>query len=145
MMGTFEIVQTVRADLKTTFGVFSDFRMHGNYIPLTRIDFSDRSLGKGWRFTAKSGVGPLLLLDRMEITDWQPPSSLTVTKFGPLLEGWAQVHFTAEGESTRVVWLENIVVKPAPIGRALAPVLDRLNRAMFAQAIKKMTIEAERQ
>ena len=142
-MGTFEIVQTVRADLKTTFEVFSDFRMHGNYIPLTRIQASDRPMGKGWRFTALSGFGKLALVDRMEITQWDPHNSLTVTKFGPVLDGWAQVHFTPEGDDTRVVWRENIVLRPATAGSLLAPVLDPGNRAMFARSIKKMAAAAE--
>lgn len=143
-MGTFDIARRVPAGTRHTFRVFSDFRRHGDYIPLTTMVADAGPPQVGWRFTGRTGVGPLALADNMVVTVWDPPHEFRIEKLGPLLDGWAHVHFSSEGSDTRVVWRERIVVRPAPVGRGLGPVLDPMNRLMFARALDKMTEEAAR-
>ncbi|MGB3185058.1 MAG: SRPBCC family protein [Ornithinimicrobium sp.] len=143
-MGSFDLARRVPANLRHTFEVFADFRSHGDFIPMTTIEADDGPIALGWRFTARTGPGPLALPDKMVVTVWDPPHEFRIEKLGPVLDGWAHVHFTAEGGDTRVVWRERIVVRPAPIGRGLGPVLDPLNRRLFAHALDKMTDRAVR-
>ncbi|CAN5425889.1 hypothetical protein BH23ACT6_BH23ACT6_22980 [soil metagenome] len=141
-MGTFDLARRVPASGRHTFDVFSDFRAHGDYIPLTTITADEGPIGVGWRFTARSGLGPAALVDKMVVSVWNPPHEFRIEKLGPMLDGWAHAYFTAEGADTRVVWRERIVARPAPLGRGLGPVLDPLNRRMFARALDKMAARA---
>ncbi len=141
-MGTFELVRCVPAGLQETFDVFSGFRDHGDYIPLTTITSDEGPIGVNWTFTARSGVGPLALPDRMEVSIWDPPHEFRIDKLGPVLDGWAHVHFAREGSDTRVVWREHIMVRPHIVGRALGRVIDPGNRVMFGRALDKMARRA---
>ena len=50
----------------------------------------------------------------------------------------------AGGEQTRLLWRENIVIRPIPLGRLLAPLTDRFNKALFARVVDAMAAEAVR-
>ncbi len=143
-MGTFELARCVPAPQQDTFDVFSNFAKHGDFIPLTRMDCDPRPIGVDWRFTARSGVGPLSLVDRMEVSVWNPPHEFRIDKLGPLLDGWAHVHFTPEGRHTRVVWREHIMVRPPLIGTAVSQLSDPVNRAMFGRVLDGMARRAAR-
>jgi hypothetical protein len=76
-----------------------------------------------------------------------PPQqvSFRLVKVGRLLAGWAEVSVLpiAGGKQTRLLWRENIVIMPIPLGRLLAPLADRFNEALFARVIDEMVAEAE--
>jgi hypothetical protein len=61
-----------------------------------------------------------------------------------VLAGWAEVRVLplAGGTATRLVWHENIVIRPIRLGMVLAPLLDRLNKALFSRVVKAMAAEA---
>jgi hypothetical protein len=141
-MGTFDLVRRVNAPLDRTFAVFADFRRHGDFIPLTTISADEGDPGPGWRFTALTGVRRLALEDRMRVSVWDPPHEFRIDKLGPVLDGWAHVHLTVEAGQTRVVWREQIVLRPAAVGRLVGPLTDRGNRVMFGRALDKMAARA---
>ncbi|MCE0486292.1 SRPBCC family protein [Ornithinimicrobium sediminis] len=142
-MGTFEVVRTARAHRSRVFAVVSDFGSHGEFIPLTRMETDAGSPGPGWRFVGRSGLGPLALVDRMEVTVWEPDRHFRVDKRGPALDGWAEVHLSEDGPFTRLVWREEIVPRPAVLGSRLGPLLDPVNRWMFGRALDRMVRRAE--
>lgn len=141
-MGTFDLTRCVPARVSTTFDVFSDFRQHGDFIPMTTMSCDDGPLGVNWRFVGRTGLGPLALVDRMEISVWNPPFEFRIDKLGPVLDGWAHVHFSREGAETRVVWREQITVRPHAFGQAVSPLVDPLNKLMFGRALDKMARRA---
>ncbi len=143
-MGTFEVVRTVHADRDRVFAVVADFRAHGDYIPLTTIHAGQEAIGPGWRFTGRTGVGPVALIDRMEVTRWEPGRGFRVDKLGPVLDGWGELHLSADGPDTRLVWRERIVVRPAAVGLVLGPILDPANKALLGAAVDRMVARAER-
>jgi hypothetical protein len=46
------------------------------------------------------------------------------------------------GQHTRLLWRENIVIRPIIVGRLLAPLTDGLNEALSSKVIDDMTAEA---
>lgn len=141
-MGTFDLTRRVPSSQQDTFDVFAGFRDHGNFIPMTTITADDGPIGVNWIFTARSGLGPLALIDRMEVSIWDPPHEFRIDKLGPMLDGWAHVHFSREGNDTRVVWREHIMVRPHLVGAAVGRVIDPVNRMMFGRALNKMAARA---
>lgn len=120
-------------------------------MPLTTMRLSPGPSGVGWSFAGLTGVGRLRFSDAMRITDWAPPAEsgpgvFRLVKVGRLLAGWAEVRVLpiAGGEQTRLLWRENIVIRPILLGRLLAPLTDRVNRALFAKVVDAMAAEAVR-
>jgi uncharacterized protein YndB with AHSA1/START domain len=71
---------------------------------------TEQTRGVGTRFLCDTKVGPIKLVDRMEITEWQAPSVMGVRHTG-LVTGAGQ--FTLEpidlGRRTRFTWSETLV------------------------------------
>jgi hypothetical protein len=73
-----------------------------------RFETAQRS-GAGTRFACDTKVGPFELVDRMEVTEWSPPSAMGVRHSG-LVTGTGR--FTLEpidlGRRTRFTWAESL-------------------------------------
>jgi hypothetical protein len=120
-------------------------------MPMTTMRLDQGPARVGWHFAGLTGVGRLRFADVMRLTDWSPPSaagagSFRLVKVGHLLAGWAEVSVlpVGGGERTRLLWRENIVIRPTVLGRVLAPLTDRLNAALFGRVIDRMAAEAVR-
>lgn len=154
-MGTFELTRTMAGDPERVFATVGDLPSYGDFMMMTRIEHDRAPIGPGWSFTGYSGVGPLALIDRMQVTTWDPPYRFSVRKRGPILLGWAEVELEliqdgsadqaqqGMGARTRVRWRENIVVRPIRVGRLVAPATDRFNRWFFGRALDAMAARTE--
>lgn len=120
-----------------------DWEAHGDWIPATRVEIdSGDPRAVGGRFTGYTGIGPLMLVDRMEIAtiDWNPESSTgycEVNKIGPVLSGTAGFTLTPHGTGTRIEWFEDVTVARLPA--FLAPfesVISKLGAIGFGFAMK---------
>ena len=114
----------------------TDWGGHGRWIPMTRVDVDPQDPN---RFIAWSGLGKLALEDRMHATNLQFDGSrgtCHVEKLGPVLVGFAEVTVTAQGDSTRVVWHEDVAVPYLP--RFLSPVVGKASALLFGFALRRM-------
>lgn len=150
-MGTFAIERAVAVPPRQMWEVITDWAGYSRWFPLTTMRLDQGPTRVGWSFAGRTGVGPVRFSDEMLITDWAPPAetgpgAFRLVKVGWLLAGWADVRVLplANGEQTRLLWQENIVIRPAVLGRLLSPVTDRLNQALFATVIDRMAAEAVR-
>ena len=150
-MGTFEIERLVAAPPQQVWDVITDWAGHARWIPLTTMRLDQGPTRVGFSFAGLTGIGRWRFADVMRITDWAPPSEtgpggFRLVKVGRPLAGWAQVSVqpVAGGEQTRLLWRENIVIRPVLLGRLLAPLADRVNKVLFSRVIDEMAAEAVR-
>ena len=150
-MGTFAIERIVAAPPPRVWDVITDWAGYARWMPLTTMRLDQGPTRVGWSFAGLTGLGRVRFSDAMRITDWAPPSdggpgSFALVKVGRLLAGWAEVTVLpiAGGEQTRLLWRENIVIRPIPLGRLLAPLTDRASEALFATVIDNIAAEAVR-
>jgi uncharacterized protein YndB with AHSA1/START domain len=148
-MGAFAIERIVAAPPAQVWDVITDWASYPRWMPLTTMRLDRGPTGTGWSFTAVTGVGRLHFCDVMRITQWAPaadagPGAFRLVKVGPLLAGWAEVSVSpvAGGEQTRLLWRENIVIRPILLGRLLAPLSDRFSKALFTRVVEAMAAEA---
>lgn len=148
-MGAFVIERIVAASPRQVWDVITDWAGYSRWMPLTTMRLDEGPTGIGWSFAGRTGVGRLRFADEMRVTDWAPPAEtgpgvFRLVKVGHLLAGWAEVSVRplGDGEQTQLLWREDIVVRPTFLGRLLAPVTDRFNRALFARVIDAMSAEA---
>lgn len=137
-MGTFELVRVVPADAEATFAVVGDLTAYGQFVVATTLSTDPLPIGEGWCFTARTGIGPLAVVDRMTVTAWDPPHRFAVRKLGPVLDGWADVRVAEGAAGTTVRWREEITVRPRWLGRRLTVVTDPVNRRLFGRALDRM-------
>lgn len=107
-MALIEIVRDVHFSPEEVWSRLTDWRRHGDFVPLTTI----RETPSG--FVARTGVGPLAFDDPMEIVAFEPPSFCRLEKRGRVVTGWAELRVIPGGHSTRVVWREDIHVTGVP-------------------------------
>jgi uncharacterized protein YndB with AHSA1/START domain len=150
-MGTFEIERIVAVPPAEMWAIVTDWSGYARWMPLTTMRLDQGPTRVGWSFAGMSGFGRVRFSDVMRVTEWAPPSqtgagAFRLVKVGRLLAGWAEVRVLpiADGEQTRLLWRENIVVRPVWFGRLLAPLADRFNEALFSRVIDAMATEAVR-
>ena len=79
--------------------------------------------GAGTIMLVATKVGPLRLADRMEVTAWEPPTSMTVAHQG-IVKGTGEFQLTAIGGATRLTWTEELHF-PWQLGGLLTAVASR--------------------
>ena len=127
--------------------VVTDFAADGQWMPLTRMRTDEGTPRPGWGFAGVSGLGPLAFSDSMLVTEWAPPREaghgrFRVVKTGRLLGGWAQVDVEPHGSGSRLLWREDVVVRPLPFKRLFAPALARVSARLYGRAVDAMLARA---
>ena len=107
-MALIEIVRDVHLSQEDAWNRLTDWRRHGDFVPLTSVQVTSTG------FVARTGLGPLAFNDPMDIVLWEAPSFCRLEKRGRVVTGWAELSVTVAGESTRVLWREDIHVTGMP-------------------------------
>ena len=147
-MAVVDLVRHSPAPPSVVWDVVADFAAYGQWMPLTRMRTDPGTPRPGWGFAGLSGLGPLSFSDSMLVTEWSPPPGdlgagrFRVVKTGRLLGGWAQVDVEPEGAGSRLVWREDVVVRPLPFKRFFEPVLDRASAWLYGRAVDAMLARA---
>jgi carbon monoxide dehydrogenase subunit G len=103
-----EIVRDVPLTQDAAWSRLTDWRRHGDFVPLTSIQVTPTG------FVARTGLGPLGFDDPMEIVASEPPSFCRLEKRGRVVTGWAEIRVSPLGDLTRIVWREDIHVTGMP-------------------------------
>jgi hypothetical protein len=117
-----------------------DWERHADWIPATKMDVEPGDPTEvGREFTARSGFGPVALVDRMRVVscDWDEAASsgdCVVEKIGPILYGRAGFTVVPDGSGSVVDWVEDIEVRRVP--QFLAPIAAKLGALGFKQGMK---------
>jgi hypothetical protein len=138
-----DVRRTVPTPLGAVWDTLTDFGAYGDWIPLTSMRTDPPPVRLGWGFGGFTGLGPVGFLDSMLVVKWEPPADgaarFAVRKTGRVLAGWADVRLTAtDAGGTEVLWREEIVPRPEPLGRLAAPATDRVTTRLFAAALDRM-------
>lgn len=107
-MAEIVIAVDVDAPVESTWAAVTDWERQGEWMLGTTVNMVDESpSGEGTRLVARTGAGPLAVVDEMRITTWQPPHRCQVTHLGRIIRGSAafEVEQLPDGRS-RFVWSE---------------------------------------
>lgn len=134
----FELSRVVPLPPEQAWHRLTDWAGHGEWIPMTRVEVDPADPN---RFVAWSGVGPLMLEDRMHAIEQHfdgRAGQCRVHKLGPILVGEAEfaVWPGLRPDSSIVHWREDVSVPVLP--RFLAPLAAWVGRVLFSQALARM-------
>jgi hypothetical protein len=145
----FEVHHRFDQSAKVVWDELVDWERHADWIPATKMEVEPGDPTEvGREFTARTGFGPVVLVDRMRVVscDWDEEASsgeCEVEKLGPVLYGRAG--FTVAdargeggdgGDETGSVldWIEDVEVRRVP--QFLAPVAGKIGAIGFKQGMK---------
>jgi carbon monoxide dehydrogenase subunit G len=121
-----------------------DWSRQGEWMPATTVRVAaGNGRGLGARLEARTGFGPLQLLDRMTITGWEPPRRCAVEHTGRVIRGSASFEVRPLGErASHVVWSERLVapsgVPDALAGLALRPATAAVIRTALRRLARRL-------
>jgi len=97
----------VHADVETVWDALADIAAHVEWMADARsIRFTSTSTeGVGTSFECVTKVGPIRLLDRMEITEWIPEQAMAVRHTG-IVTGEGRFTLVPQGDNTELAWTE---------------------------------------
>ncbi|QKW09998.1 SRPBCC family protein [Streptomyces sp. NA04227] len=144
-MAFIRLVRTSAHDPSETWRRLTQWERHAAGVPLTRITVLVAPPGgRGTRFVARTGLGPLGFDDPMEVVSWHPPSGpdpghCRIEKRGRFATGHAEiaVHPAGVGGS-RAQWQEELRVRWVP--GFLDPVLAFAGRRLFGRVIDRLLV-----
>jgi hypothetical protein len=160
-MPTVHLVRHTPATPRAVWEVLTDFGAHARWMPLTTMRLDPGRPRLGWSFAGLTGVGPVRFSDPMVVTGWTPPGDrgtdsgtddparravargeLRLVKTGWLLGGWIHVTVEEHGPGTRLVWHEELTIRPLPGKRLTGPVLRPRATLLYGRALDGMLAEA---
>ena len=134
MTATLVLTVDVDAPVEQTWAGATDWAGQGEWMLGTRVwPTAQGGQGVGGGIEAFTGVGPLGVLDRMQITLWEPPRRCHVLHLGRVVRGTGafEVEPLADGRS-RFVWREDLELPLGVLGRLGWPLV----RPAFALGVQ---------
>ena len=132
-MTSIRVATTIEATTERVWGAVEDIASHTRWMDdaiAIRFTSPQRS-GVGTTFDCDTRIGPLRVLDRMEVTEWDPPWAMGIRHAG-LVTGAGRFTLADDGGGTRFTWQEELFFPwwmGAQVGGAAAtPLLRRVWR-----------------
>ena len=99
----------MRADVETVWDALADIAAHVEWMADARsIRFTSATTeGVGTAFECVTKVGPIRLVDRMEVTEWVPEQAMAVRHIG-IVTGEGRFTLTPMGARTELAWRESL-------------------------------------
>lgn len=146
-MADLHLTRRSSAPPRVLWDVLTDFAAYGQWMPLTTMRLDDGAPRPGWGFAARSAVGPVGFTDPMLVTVWEAPTDgrarFRVVKTGRVLGGWVEARVEPDGPGSRLLWDEEVVVRPVPLKRVLAPVVRAAAGGLYGRALDAIVARAE--
>jgi hypothetical protein len=110
----------VRAGVREVWAELTDWESQSAWITATRVrTVGGSGRGVGGRIEAFTGLGPLGVLDTMEITEWSPPTRCAVRHTGAVVRGVGAFEVTRaqdEADGSIVTWYEELSLPGGALG-----------------------------
>ena len=116
MIEDFRLSVTIPASRDRVWQRLVDWKAQGEWMLMTHVTASDRGAddsGIGTTIDAFTGIGRFGLLDRMKVTEWQPPTFCAVEHYGRWIKGVGEFRLVELNErdsvpKVRFDWYERI-------------------------------------
>lgn len=132
-MITIRIAVDIQSSVEQVWDMLSDLSSHADWMAEAEsIEFlGSRTEGVGTVMRVLTRVGPLQTADILEVTEWTPPTTISVAHRG-LVSGSGEFLLAPLQEGTRFTWSETLSLPwrlGGPIGELVArPILEAIWR-----------------
>lgn len=115
MIEDFRVSVTIPATCSEVWRRLVNWEEQGEWMLMTSVSSSDRGAddsGIGTTIDAFTGIGTFGVLDRMRVTEWQPPTFCAVEHYGKWIKGIGEFRLVElandSGSKVRFDWYERI-------------------------------------
>ncbi|GAA5124937.1 SRPBCC family protein [Pseudonocardia adelaidensis] len=136
----------VAAPAEVVWQRVTDWAGQGEWMLGTRVRPTSGGDGRrlGATLEAVTGVGPLVVTDRMEIVEWTPPRRCVVRHVGRLVRGEGVFEVLPLGpQRARFVWSELLDLPLGPLGALGWPLLRPAVRAGLVISLRRLERRCE--
>lgn len=117
-MASFDVVRRSSLPVDAAWARVTDWRRHGDFLPLTSVSVSGPNDAVGTTFVARTSIWRLGFDDPMHVTVYEPPRAsrpgyCQITKTGRVVSGWAQLTIAAAPGGSLVHWHEEAAIPRA--------------------------------
>ncbi|MEV4567951.1 SRPBCC family protein [Nonomuraea sp. NPDC049419] len=123
----------VPAPPEQVFALITDWPRHPEWMFMTTA----RRVGADG-LEAYTGLRPFGFLDTMTITHWEPPFLMRVDHTGRVVRGRGAIRVRPEGDGSRVVWAEELLLPFGALGVAAWPFIRPLVNAVARRSLRKL-------
>jgi hypothetical protein len=127
----FEIAREVPFSQQEAFSRLTDWRRHGDILPLTTVRLTETG------FVARTGFGRFGFDDPMNVVEWDPPRFCRLEKRGRVIRGWAEISVWPTSSGSKVVWREVAHVTGVP--GMFARLENATGTALFRRLLNGLT------
>jgi hypothetical protein len=143
--GRIRLQVDVDAPVERTWAAAVDWDRQGEWMLGTTVRGTvngGRGVGGGIR--AATGLGPLAVVDRMEITGWDPPHGAYVRHLGRVVRGTGGFEVLERPGGSTFVWSEQLDLPLGAVGRAGFAVLRPAFVSGLRFSLRRFAAWAER-
>lgn len=131
----------VAAPAEVVWQVITDWEGQGDWMLGTRVAVTSAGDGRrlGATMRAVTGVGPLRVVDTMEVVEWAPPKRCVVRHTGRVVQGDGVFEVVELGpDRSRFLWSELLDLPLGALGRLGWPIVRPVFRAGVAHSLRRM-------
>jgi uncharacterized protein YndB with AHSA1/START domain len=130
MTATLVLTVDVDAPVQQTWDAAVDWAGQGEWMLATSVRATAQDgRGVGGKIEARSGYGPLSVLDTMEILEWDPPRRCHMLHTGRVVRGTGTFEVRPRGSGSTFVWREDLDLPLGVLGRLGWPLVRPLFKA----------------
>ncbi|MGA0112833.1 MAG: SRPBCC family protein [Candidatus Nanopelagicaceae bacterium] len=112
MLEEFRVTVTVNGYIDKVWEKLVDWKSQGEWMALTEVNSSvdnGGASGVGTEISAFTGIGKFGVLDKMRVTQWEPPEFCAVDHYGKWIKGVGEFRLTQiSPDKVRFDWYEKI-------------------------------------
>jgi hypothetical protein len=138
----------VNAPAEAVWRAVTDWPGQGEWMLGTRVAVTSGGDGRelGATLRAVTGIGPLGVVDTMDIVEWDPPKRCVVRHTGRIVKGDGVFEVVELGpERSRFLWTELLDLPLGGLGRLGWPVVRPVFRAGVEASLRTMAKLCERE
>lgn len=138
----------VNAPADAVWQAITDWPGQGEWMLGTRVEVTSGGDGRelGATLRAVTGIGPLGVVDTMDIVEWAPPKRCVVRHTGKIVKGDGVFEVVELGpERSRFLWTELLDLPLGALGRLGWPLVRPAFRAGVEASLRKMARQVERE
>ncbi len=130
----------IDAPIEKVWASLADWESQGDWMLQTTVEVtSEIREGVGTKIAAFTGIGKVGVMDRMQVTKWEPPFICDVLHTGKIIKGTGRFQLSSiDSETTRFDWSEEILA-PRALFLLVAPGLYAGVRISLANLSRQLT------
>ena len=128
----------IAAPPERVFAAAVDWELHGRWVLFTKVTAEPGGHRVGERLVAATRLAGIGFSDPMEVTRWEPPRTIEVRHFGPVVNGRGIFVVDPAPGGSWLTWTEELALPLGVLGRIGFVLVGPLIRLMLRVSLRRL-------